>query len=188
MEVTALLLITYATNCTGQTSWANGDKEQSCIVTRAIYCNHHYADGSVVKFNVTEDWAHYMVKYNAAGQVIEQSPYRLANPPAPRPGITPLTVLPIAPNPPPLPPPNRMILLTNDVGDLFIRTNTLPHFFVPPGFAPLNGIRTPPILIPFPKPWTNNAMVRTPQIPGAPILIPPPPTPLEPLPARRAVP
>ncbi len=110
LELTALLIITYATNCNTSGSFApgvNGNivKEQSCLVTRTISCNHTCANGDVIKFEKIEDYAVFGLSFDAAGQVVSQTPCRLVNAPSQRPG-TPLLNLPVAPNPP-LPPTPR---------------------------------------------------------------------------------
>ncbi len=133
MDVTALLVVSLITNANTSGSWANGDVEKSYIVTRTIECNHVCADNARIRFSLMEDYASYSVKYNAAGQVIEQTPFRLVNLPAPitpplppprpvpRPGFVPMTPppgvtslmnLPVAPLPAApslIPPPPEII-------------------------------------------------------------------------------
>ena len=77
MDCLALLVITLTTNCNTSGSWANGDREQSCIVTRTVTCNHQLADGLMLQFETTEDYGTYSVKFNGAGQPIESKPMRL---------------------------------------------------------------------------------------------------------------
>ncbi len=163
IEITALIVISYATNCVTTGSFAPGVnanivKEQSCQVTRTISCNHVLADGERIKFGMTEDWGFYSQSFDAAGQCVQQTPLRLL--------VTETPVVAIVPK-------TGFVLFTNYSEILIHATPPLPPMpvVVRPGITPLMNLPIPPL-----------------SVPGAPAIIPPPPPVLPPLPARRAVP
>ncbi len=172
MDITALLIISYATNCATSGSFAPGVRqdsavrEQSCFVTQTISANHRAADGTLIRFAITNDWAHFTCSFNAAGQCVQQTPLRLL--------VTETPVVAIVPK-------TGFVLFTN-YSEILIHATPPPPPMPVIRPMPRPGI-TPLLNLPI-APLPAQAM----QVPGAPMVIPAPPTPLAPLPAKPANP
>ncbi len=158
MELTALLVISYATNCMSNGGSSN-EWEQSCIITRTVACDQICPDGRQLRFTQVDTLGSYSVKYDGEGRWISQSPTHFCVPLVAKPKhqseAAPLPILPITIKP-------GFVIFTNEAGIHILTTG-----------RSVQGIDSHP---------------QPEQIPGSPMVIPPPPPILAPLPARRAVP